>query len=126
MKFKLLKKHTKFSKNSYLFKKYIKFTVRSDFDHEIQAKKEINNFFWNFYAQNLEKIVIFKIYTECTNIFTDQVGFIQSHGFPSNYPPNQNCTYKVEAESNTLIVIELKVFRLQNRVSGECKDYLVN
>jgi len=64
------------------------------------------------------------IFLECTRTISSKTsGKIQSLDFPSNYPPNRDCTWTVEGTYGNRINITFSFFSMETCVDCSC-DYV--
>lgn len=65
------------------------------------------------------------LYTVCLNNYTDDSGVFTSPGFPSLYPPNQKCIYKIVVGTSQQIALHFTNFSLEEGIGGQCvADYV--
>uniref|UniRef100_A0A8C6W9S3 Cubilin n=1 Tax=Nannospalax galili TaxID=1026970 RepID=A0A8C6W9S3_NANGA len=60
--------------------------------------------------------------SRCGRNFTGSTGDILSPNFPKQYDNNMNCTYIIEVESRTLVILTFVSFHLEDRsaITGSC------
>ncbi|XP_049633697.1 cubilin [Suncus etruscus] len=61
----------------------------------------------------------------CLKNYTDDSGEFTSPGFPSLYPPNQKCIYKIMVGTSQQIALHFTNFSLEEAIGGQCvADYV--
>lgn len=61
----------------------------------------------------------------CGGTFTDQSGYIISPNYPKQYDNNMNCTYLIQSDLHSLVLLTSVSFHLEGKLMSILIDWLI-